>query len=217
MCASSAEREDEQAGARTAVPQQPHHDDAEQLQQGDSGLPSTIAASQTVADPTACWYGPEYYTPTYQAPRLGTDARCEPRRSTLGTERRRKACAIHRRADAGVDVVRGSRRAAGRAGLRRLRHSTPPLPNCDQVITPSKGASCFKIEAPRSTAAGSPLPPRRTHVPPTGLSRLNPQVTGLCPARTSQVPGRRTRKQGHHDAHSNSEGEQGWLTSASSS
>jgi hypothetical protein len=27
---------------------------------------------------------------TYQAPRLGTDARCEPCRSTLGTERRRK-------------------------------------------------------------------------------------------------------------------------------
>jgi hypothetical protein len=70
--------EDEQAGARTAGPPQPHHDDAEQLQQGDSGLQSTTAASQTVADPAARWYCPEYYTPTYPAPRLGTDARCEP-------------------------------------------------------------------------------------------------------------------------------------------
>ncbi len=75
---------------------------------GDSGLPSTTAASQTVADPAACWYCPKCYTPTYQAPRLGTDARREPCRSTLGTERRRKARAIQRGADAGVDVVRGS-------------------------------------------------------------------------------------------------------------
>lgn len=56
----------------------------------DSGLASTTAASQTVADPAASWSYPECYTPTHRAPRLGTDAPREPCRSTLGTERRRK-------------------------------------------------------------------------------------------------------------------------------
>ncbi len=35
---------------------------------GDSGLPSTTAASQTVADPAARWHCPECYTPTYKRP-----------------------------------------------------------------------------------------------------------------------------------------------------
>ncbi len=100
---------------------------------GDGGLPSTTAASQTVADPAACWCCPECYTPTDQAPRFGTDARREPRRRPprampLNARHRTtpQAHAIHRGADAEVDVVRGSRRAAGRADLRRLLAGSQP-------------------------------------------------------------------------------------------
>jgi hypothetical protein len=93
---------------------------------------------------------------------------------------------IHRGADAGGDVVRGNRRAAGRAGLRRLLAGSQPA---------AEGRGCQQtILVRRATAAGqSSLSPHRTFVPLAGLHRLNPQVTGLCPARTSQVPGRRTR------------------------
>jgi hypothetical protein len=162
---------------------------------GDSGLPSTTAASQTVADPAASCACPECYTPTYPAPRLGTDARCEPCRSTLGTERRRKRVPSTEAPmpewtwSEGVDVPP----AASDCG------ACAPDPNRRQH---RGGGFRQTILVWRATAAGqSPLSPHRTFVLLAGLHRLNPQVTALCPAKTLQVPGRRTRKQAHHDAH----------------
>jgi hypothetical protein len=76
----------------------------------------------------------------------------------------------------------------------------PAAPDCgacapDPNRRQHRGGGCRQtILVRRATAAGqSSLSPHRTFVPLAGLHRLNPQVTGLCPARTSQVPGRRTR------------------------
>jgi hypothetical protein len=96
-------------GTQAAATQQPRTSDTAQPQQGNGDAPpmtTTTPASRTAADLAARWCCPDCHGGMTERPVSGP---------TLG------ALA----ADVGDDMV--SRRAAGRARLRRLKDSTPPL------------------------------------------------------------------------------------------